>query len=188
MEAIFKIENVYVVVRNNNLREGVNLSESNNLIVLRDRNTVAKHLYGGRVVVECYRDGDCKLDIDGVTIQQLMTSESNGFCHLYLDLYHSLEQVAAFLNQIENLGVDSFLENYKLRLQELKNEVELKAEKLEQELAIEDNSDKSRVLTEFRKFIVTLTCIIFSLLVNMNAGLENHQYTEAYDQIINLYF
>ena len=34
-----------------------------------------------------------------------------------------VEKIAAYLNQIENLGVDSFLENYKLQLQELKKEI-----------------------------------------------------------------
>ena len=186
MDAILKKENVYVLVREKDLRDGIDLSESNDLVILCNASTIC--LYGGRVELTCYTDGDCRFYIDGITIQSLVTCESNDLKSLEFVSYLSLGQTVAYLNQMENLGVDSFLENYKLQLQELKKDIEVKVEKLEQELAIEDNRNKVQQLNKFKNFIVTLTNIIFSLLVNMNAGLENHQYTEAYDNIINLYF
>jgi hypothetical protein len=187
MDAIFKKENVYVLVREKDLRDGIDLSESNDMVILCDSSTI--YLYGGRVELTCYTDGDCRFDIDGIAIQMLVTCvDSNGFESLTFGSYLSLGQTVAYLNQMENLGVDSFLENYKLQLQELKKDIEVKVEKLEQELAIEDNGKKVQQLNKFKNFIVTLTNIIFSLLVNMNAGLENHHYTAAYDNIINLYF
>ena len=41
---------------------------------------------------------------------------------------------------------------------------------------------------QLKKFINELTCIIYCLLINMNAGLDNQFYTDAYNEIINLYF
>lgn len=36
--------------------------------------------------------------------------------------------------------------------------------------------------------ISELIGMIFCLLINMNAGLDNQTYTDAYNEIINLYF
>jgi hypothetical protein len=131
----------------------------------------------------------CIINIDGIPLHGL-ESYSNNYGDLCLKLVDkfSLEQAAAYLNQLENLGVDSFLENYKLQIQEIKRELESKADSLQHELAIEQDNYKAGLLNSIKKVLFRLTILIFSLLVNMNAGLENHQYTEAYDQIINLYF
>ena len=192
MDAIFKNENVYVVVRNKEIRNDVNLDNNEHLILCTQRYYKSHNkysLYGGRVYLEVatydingyihYCDY-CYMTVDGCVIKLLTPNEMfNGV---------KLEQVAAYLNQIENLGVDSFLENYKLQLQELKKELENNIKELQQELTIENNEEKAKTLEELKKLVLAITCSIFFLLVNMNAGLDNHSYTDAYNTIINLYF
>ena len=115
MNEIFKKDNVYVLVRDKKNRSEVELRDVEELVLsngVKRKNS----LYGGRVwlyysqIVGSYTD--CLyMEIDGIRIQRFRTS-NNG--NLYLeDYFVQEEQVIAYLNQIENLGVDSFLENYK---------------------------------------------------------------------------
>lgn len=194
MDAIFKNGNVYVAVMKKDARKEIDFSDSMDLILCKIEDVTKNLLYGGRVSLELHKENPnsaychsnlCDIVIDGIKLKKLVARDSGQVVSLS---YFSLEQAAAYLNQIENLGVDSFLENYKLQLQGLKSELEAQADGLQQELALNFNDDKAKVLDSIKKVILSLTCIIFSLLVNMNAGLENHHYTEAYDNIINLYF
>lgn len=186
MDAIFKQENVYIVVRAKDVREGVDSNSIENLIWQNNPRQKKAVLYGGRVILTPYYNGGsrhdrCRIEIDGILIYQINDS-------LQAISEFSFESVAAYLNQIENLGVDTFLENYKLQLQELKKEFETTAENIQQELAMNDDDNKVTLLHNLKKIILKMTCIIFSLLINLNAGLDNHYYTAAYDIIINQYF
>ena len=194
MDAIFKNGNVYVAVMKKDARKEIDFSDSMDLILCKIEDVTKNLLYGGRVSLELHKENPnsayrysnlCDIVIDGIKLKKLVARDSGQVDSLS---YFSLEQAAAYLNQIENLGVDSFLENYKLQLQGLKSELEAQADGLQQELALNFNDDKAKVLDSIKKVILSLTCIIFSLLVNMNAGLENHHYTEAYNNIISLYF
>lgn len=188
MDAIFKQENVYIVVRNKDIRESVDDNNVEGLIWNNDKSQNTVSLYGGRVILKPYYNyggyssyDRCRIEIDGILIYQINDS-------LQAISEFSFESVAAYLNQIENLGVDTFLENYKLQLQELKKEFETTAENIQQELAMNDDDKKATLLHNLKKIILKMTCIIFSLLINLNAGLDNHYYTTAYDIIINQYF
>jgi hypothetical protein len=187
MNAIFKRENVYVVIAKD-IRDDVSANDLEGLIWDYDQMDYNGELYGGRVSL-AYIPGkrlECKISIDGITLQTFERySNSEG---MYENDFFSINQIAAFLNQIENLGVDTFLENYKLHLQELKKELEELAEKIQQEITTNNDDKQLSALKNIRKIITGLTCMIFVLLINMNAGLENHHYTEAYDTIINQYF
>lgn len=192
MDAIFKNENVYVAVMNKDAREEIDFSESTDLILCKNEDVTKNSLYGGRVKLylhsygyRSYASDVCYIELDGIQLKRPVLREHGD---IELVSTHALTHAVAYLNQIENLGVDSFLENYKLQLQELKSELEGQADNLQQELALNYNDDKAKVLDSIKKVILSLVCIIFSLLVNMNAGLENHHYTEAYDNIISLYF
>ena len=73
-------------------------------------------------------------------------------------------------------------------MQELKKEFEKMIEDMQQDLAIKYDEEKASTIESLNKVVLSMTCLIFSLLINMNAGLQNHDYTNAYDTIINLYF
>lgn len=184
MNAIFKKENVYVAIIGNNLRDEINLNEVNSFIYeYTTKDDV--YLYGGRVHLRYGSQNKfVKLKVDGFSIQEVYYKDSVFSVGKEIDLC----KAAAFLNQMENLGVDSFLENYKIQLQEFKKDLEIQAEKIEQEQSVQFDENKSTFLTSLKKFINELTCIIFCLLINMNAGLDNQYYTDAYNEIINLYF
>ena len=182
---IFKCENVYVLVKRNSLRDDVSSSTPTELVYSFDEyNRDEINLYGGRVTIETFQYGHKNhIIIDGITI-----------CHFTCDVNPSLsssislESLVAYLNQIENLGVDSFLENYKCQIQELKKECEGRIKDLEQDLALKHDDGKAMILSTFKNFVMNLACMIIMLMINMNAGLDNHCYTTAYDKIINLYF
>ena len=178
MDAIIKNENVYVVVINKEEREGINIKESEDLILCKPGKR-QNWLYGGRVYLQYYGDY-LQLRIDGIIIQD--------YKYYILDDELRLEKVAAFLNQIENLGVDSFLENYKIQLQELKKEVESMIESMQQDLAVKYDENKAKRLYSLQEFVSQIVFVVFSILINMNAGLSNQDYTNAYDTIINMYF
>ena len=184
MNAIFKKENVYVAIIGNNLRDEINLNEVNSFIY--DYTTKDDvYLYGGRVHLHYATDETCAhLEVDGIPVQEVCPPKT-GFS---INSAISLSKATAFLNQIENLGIDSFLENYKSQLQEFKKDLEAQAEKIEREQSMQFDEDKSTFLVSLRRFINELSCIIFCLLINMNAGLDNQFYTDAYNEIINLYF
>lgn len=185
MEGIFKNENVYVYIDTDN--EPTNQIEDEDAFIVGEGKT-SQVLYGGRVKVSYlyYRDGGINYDtlslkIDGIEIRKLYSNAT---------FYESStpSEIVAYLNQIENLGIDSFLENYKQQLQQMKIEFEAFADGLQQELAINYDDKKAEELSKYKKFILKLGCVIFALLINMNAGLQNQDYINAYDNIINTYF
>ena len=186
MKGIFKNENVYVYIDTDN-EPTSQIDEEKAFIVGEGKNS--NILYGGRVKVSylCYRNGwninydTLSLKIDGIEIRKLYSNAT---------FYESStpSEIVAYLNQIENLGVDSFLENYKQQLQQKKIEFEAFADGLQQELAINYDEKKAEELSKYRKCILTLGCILFALLINMNAGLQNQDYINAYENIINSYF
>lgn len=184
MDAIFKNGNVYVVVRGKNIRDDVNLKNLEDLIWNNDLNN--KCLYGGRVYLSKIHGyiNYCTIKVDGIPIEEYYLEDNS----IVADYKTSIERVAAYLNQIENLGVDTFLENYKLQLQELKKELENKIDNMQQDLAANYDEEKASNLAKLKKSVLNITCTIFLLLINMNAGLENQNYIDAYNNIINLYF
>ncbi len=187
MKGIFKNENVYVYLDTdkNPQCELSELKDKEAFIVGTSKYT--QILYGGRVRVSYHTSyngikfNELSLVIDGIEIRKLYSNAS-----FYTSSTPS--EVVAYLNQIENLGVDSFLENYKQQLKQAKLEFEAFADGLQQELAINYDEKKAEELSKYRKFILTLGCILFALLINMNAGLQNQDYINAYENIINSYF
>ena len=184
MEGIFKNENVYVYIDDENVYKD-SIEEVNMFIIGGNKHRCL--LYGGRVEIKHYKiNGYYKnygfnLHVDGIEILKI---NKDGHFHIY----NLPSEVVAYLNQIENLGVDSFLENYKQQLQQIKLEFESYADSIQQELAINYDEKKAEELSKYKKFILTLGCVIFALLINMNAGLQNQDYINAYDNIINTYF
>ena len=184
MKGIFKNENVYVYIDTD--KEPINQVEDEYAFIVGESNS-SQILYGGRVKVNYqYSYGrinynQLSLKIDGIEIRKLYSNATFGESS-------TPSEVVAYLNQIENLGVDSFLENYKQQLQQMKIEFEAFADGLQQELAINYDEKKAEELSKYKRFILTLGCVIFALLINMNAGLQNQDYINAYDNIINTYF
>lgn len=176
MEAIFLVNGVYVCIDDNRSyrRE---LEEEQTFIVNEGGRCV---LFGGRVVVECSCRG-YELSIDGIELYNFIIGYTEP-----LSNYFSIEAITAYLNQMGQLGVDTFLCNYKETAKCLKNEVSSLSCKLEAELQVREDKEKERSLMRLRKKIDGLIGLLFLLSINMNAGIDNHTYINAYDECENI--
>lgn len=144
-------------------------------------------LYGGRVKVETTNSSyTTYLYIDGIHIFSPQVPDRNGIPACLLG-YLSIETLIAYLNQIEALGVDSFLENYQKSLREFKKDMSEQSEKLEANLTITEDKEYRERLRRIQEILYKLSFIILALSINMFAGYDNHVYEEAYQSIINVY-
>lgn len=143
----------------------------------------AVSLFGGRIMIRKAADSNtCILSVDGIPIRMVVTDGQGG----HLDTELALSQVTAYLNQMQNLGIDTFLTNYKQAVLEFKTETQELACKLEQELALNADDAKSQLLNSLRSIICDLMSILFALKVSMNAGLDNYVYVDAFESIKHL--
>lgn len=170
MRAIIFKDNVYVYIRGGECKdENINQKE-------KVFNLPGTHeLYGGRVQISLNNSmNGQEIKIDGISI-------------LRLSEYYTLEKgfspntICAYLNQIHQLGIDTFLANYKVSIEKLKIEITNRLD----EIKVTDNKS---LISKLNEILNLLTVILFALWMNMNAGLDNHIYTETYNNIINLYF
>lgn len=167
------------------------------IIICDDRSCQcdSKLLYGGRVIVDFprYDGGKFTLTIDGVEIKSLYYEYLNGTCAVIrITNELTVQKVTAYLNQIEQLGIDTFLENYKTTLENFKADIMALCEKNESLLKEEEPGSESadtykRFLDRARACLTILTIILFSLACNMKTGLDNHVYEDAYNEVLAEY-
>ena len=182
MKAIFLVNGVYVCIDDDRSYKR-EVEEEQTFIVSESGRCV---LFGGRVVVDgkgssYYGGYYYTLRIDGI---ELYNFESGSSYPLSEDFY--IEAITAYLNQMEQLGVDTFLCNYKEAAKCLKNEVSSLSCKLEAELQVREDKEKESSLKRLRKIIDGLIGLLFLLSINMNAGIDNHTYINAYDECENI--
>lgn len=139
-------------------------------------------LYGGRVKIDKdeywvgnSRRSTFQLFIDGFSITEQESRYSEFF-----------EKITAYLNQIEQLGVDTFLANYKAAIIAEKKELSAMCDKLAAELQLRENEEKEKTLSRLRSKIEKLIGLLFLLTINMNAGLDNQAYIDAYAESENV--
>lgn len=178
MEAILKQDNVFIYAKK--LKNEVKNDPSFIIKTSSDISSSA-YLYGNRVYIECHRYAYAELTIDGIKI--LTTNQAAGELTFRL----SFQKLVAYLNQINVLGVDSFLKNYKKAMEEFKEEMSAQAEKYEASLAMKEDDALRKILMTIKNTLLQLSFLILALSIYMPAGLDNHVYTEAYEHVINLY-
>lgn len=138
-------------------------------------------LYGGRVKIKMEEYGYYRgqflfqLFIDGFEICEKKSVNSE-----------ILDKITAYLNQIEQLGVDTFLANYKAAIIAEKEELSAMCDKLAAELQLRENEEKEENLSRLRSKIENLIGLLFLLTINMNAGLDNQAYIDAYAESENV--
>lgn len=168
MDAIIFKDNVYVYIKRKECKDE-NIMQKEEVFKFPGN----YNLYGGRVEIRL-SNNISSLTIDGISI-------------IRLDQYYNLDEdlplntICAYLNQINQLGIDSFLANYKVTVENLKIETMNK-------LNESKTTNNKTLISDLNDILDKLTAILFALCLNMNAGLDNHIYTEAYNNIINLYF
>lgn len=164
------------------------------IIVSDDRHFQRNYLYGGRVRVSFFSDGSGYLTIDGIEIKRFYSPYTSDETCAVIEVTASLgaQKVTAYLNQIEQLGIDTFLENYKTALEAFKADIMVLSEKYESLLKEEEpNSGSANTYKDFldraRACLTILTIILFSLACNMKTGLDNHVYEDAYNEVLAEY-
>ena len=195
MEAIVKQDNVYVVVRSQVSGEKEKLFYKDDTVIVAYINANSavtdRLLYGGRVRVIVGTSGywgssrytnKLRLEIDGTPIYGLGSEFLNSYT---FDAFDSFEVGASYLTQIENLGVDTFLTNYKNQVQALKNDVAGLLEKWEQQQAVKFDEKLVDKIKTIRVFLLKLSVFVCSLFIRLNAGLENQDYINAYDAAVS---
>ena len=177
MNCIIFREGVYTAIEEKDCSDEQGLIDSN--LVIIEYNDY-KLLYGGRVNV--FRE---EMNIDGIPVKAIGFRDG----YMYVSNYLSLSKITSYLNQIENLGVDTFLTNYKKSVEMAKRDCAKLIEGYEQDLALTPNDTEIKgALAKLRKIMQMLVVIFFSLSCYMNVGLDNHVYIDNYDAIVNLYF
>lgn len=180
METIAYHNGLYVFVKDNSKELSDNIPDEE---IVVSSNIADKQLVGGRIRLA--KNG-VRLYVDGIKIQTISYDESDGQITFCQDL--PKDSVCSYLNQIEMLGVDTFLENYKQSLLKAKSNYEDLAHKLENNISISpDNTNLKRRLRYINEFLSEVICIIFILAINMNAGMDNHLYSNSFSEFINLY-
>lgn len=129
-------------------------------------------LWGGRVTL--YSDS-WRLNVDGINIGDYNNNDS---CL-------ELEQTVSYLNQMEQFGVDTFLANYKQALEKTKEELTTMCDKISSELSVQEDEEKSKLLNHLRNRITDIIFLLLPLMINVNVGLDNHDYVDAYNAIVN---
>lgn len=139
-------------------------------------------LYGGRVKIEREES------LYGSSHQSIFQLFIDGFEITKREYVRSeiLDKITAYLNQIEQLGVDTFLANYKAAIIAEKEELSAMCDKLAAELQLRENEEKEEKLSRLRSKIEDLIGLLFLLTINMNAGLDNQAYIDAYAESENV--
>lgn len=179
MEAILLKNGIYIGVDTyaDKSLNNSKIQESKELVYCDESDSAI--LFGGRVDVSY--DSDWNLSVDGIKIKVLKYWNDLPY------FANSLQNVVAYLNQMQQLGVDTFLTNYKQSLEKTKDELAVICDKLEGELSVQENEGKAKLLAKLRGVIIEMIVILFGLMVDVNVGLDNHNYVDAYNEIVNEY-
>lgn len=190
MEAILFKNGVYVGVDTDidKSLDSNKIQEDKDLVVAAHGNKLAT-LFGGRVEISMYTHRS--LTVDGIKIKSLCSTSLNdgvsSISYAKVSSGLSCAKVTSYLNQMQQLGVDSFLANYKQSIEKAKEELTVMCDKLEGELSIREDEEKTKLLGKLREVIIEMVVILFGLMVDVNVGLDNHDYVDAYNEIVNEY-
>lgn len=115
MEAILLKNGIYIGVDTyvDKSLDDSKIQESKELVYCDESDSAI--LFGGRVDVSCYQGWH--LSVDGIKIKGLEYTTD------YPYFANSLQNVVVYLNQMQQLGVDTFLSNYKLSLEKTKEKL-----------------------------------------------------------------
>lgn len=176
-EFILKKDNIYIAICDDNLSEESQKKLSQDPMTLIAKTSLSRYnkenstLYGGRVKVSLdvykWHISVCGIEID--------TFYYNGY---------GAQQIADFLNQIEQLGIDAFLSNYKSKVEEHRLLLKQEEQDLMNKISTHEDEDLLKRLSFIRGLLESMLTIIFFLSLHVPTGLDNAQYEEAYQSII----
>lgn len=175
MNAIFRMNHIYVVVRNKEVREGIDIKDSPDVIINNEDKTHVS-LYADRVRITLTDRlyGYYKIFVDGIEIHDNFQTTNL-----------PIERIAVILNQIEFLGVDAYLNRYVKQLEKYKLELKIIANEILHDSTNNENNEK---LESLRNTIIKIESLLFSLYNNENIYVKDVDCETAYIAIVNKYF
>lgn len=136
-------------------------------------------LFGGRVVLTMKDNRKGELSVNGIDIyegtQDALTSDLSG------------ETIVAYLDLMNSLGIDTFLEYYKKVVKEYRDEMSALEEALEDRQSERQDKDVWKRLSTIRDIRFRLSFMVFNLSILMPTGINDSQYEEAYNRIVSRY-
>jgi hypothetical protein len=163
MEAILLENGIYIGVDTyvDKSLDDSKIQESKEFVVINCNSNPKREaiLFGGRVDVYGSNSG-WSLSVDGISIKKLCSTswhyDNDGFYYAKVDSSLDTAQVTSYLNQMQQLGVDTFLANYKQSLEKSKEELSVICDKLESELSVQENEIKKKFLGKLRDVIILI--------------------------------
>lgn len=135
-------------------------------------------LYGGRVMVGYMEVNQWYLKVDGVNIVNVDINNPS------LNIFLPVASIVSFLNAMETHGIDSFLEHYKLKIEELKNDLEALIQLKETQSMVEKNEKIVSKLIEqilkLREFYLVVFFFLFNMKIIMPAALNNEKMVASF--------
>lgn len=179
---IIKREGIYVSIYQLPVNTREVLIENEQVIVgefHREDDVCECHLYGGRVLVSYEQTQEYYLQVDGIRIIDFSLYSNN--CSL------DIERVTHYLNQIEQLGVDKFVENYKTVI--IQRQEALMQEKSEIEKILENQESPKLLnrLEKLRDLSRDSLFILFMLMMHQPCGIGDAKYIDVFNTITTIY-
>lgn len=178
IEFILKKDNIYIAICDNELSKESQQKLSQDPMTLiaytscsADYDKKNSTLYGGRVNVSGTA-GEWHISVCGIKIDS------------FYNRGYGAQQIADFLNQIEQLGIDAFLSNYKSKVEEHRLLLKQEEQDLMNKISIHEDAYLLQRLSVIRGLLKSMLTIIFILSLHVPAGLDNAQYENAYQSII----
>lgn len=200
MNAIIFQNGIYVYIQDPNDEQHYPTPHEGNIEAInKDKNIISLNLgnlgkgqamlYAGRVEIKSYKNlGEYEIFIDGIKIYGAIISHPN------VDMYILQETirpsiVISILNQIEQLGIDAVMKNYRESIQKKQDELIETLDKIKnypenQELTKQEKAQ----LRFFPGIIDNFSEVLYYLALILATGIELAQYVNAYEDAIITYF
>lgn len=136
------------------------------------------YLYQNRVSIS-YRYGTLTGWHLTVCGYEIMGFEDFGNLNIHL--------VADILNQIEQLGIDAFLANYKAKVEEYRLLLKQEERETMDKLSLHEDDNLKKTLANTRNKLSQMLVLIFMLSLHIPCGIDNTQYENAYQAIVAQY-
>lgn len=136
-----------------------------------NRNSV---LYGGRVVI-LYDDDS--LYIDGIKVIKFC---ANGM--KFTVTSPNMVLITQYLNQIHENGIETFLSNYKVALEEFRESINAKKKEMES-----SNNNNVEIINNLDGILSEILCVQYDLMMHVKTNIAMCDMTNIYDSIANVY-
>lgn len=200
MNAIIFQNGIYVYIQDPNDEQHYPIPHEGNIEAInKDKNIIIMNsgnirkdrtmLYGGRVeVASTQRGRNYSIEIDGIIIYGNI-NKNHDYKLYYIDGCLPPSTVVSILNQIEQLGIDAVMKNYRDIIQKQQDELIETLNKIKNYPESQEiTKDEQAQLKFFPDIIEIISGVLYYLALILATGIELAQYVNAYEDAIITYF